>query len=60
MGLKIGWFSDLIIRILFVEGVIKTQKSLWEKIIAEIIRIAVGHFQLTYSNQIETHRREGK
>ena len=56
MGLKIGWFSDLIILIPLVEGLIKTQKSLWKKIIAEIIRIAGGHFQLTYSNQRETHR----
>ena len=55
MGLKIGWFSYLIILIPLVEGVIKTQKSLWKKIIAEIIRIAGGHFEQTYFNQIETH-----
>ena len=50
MGLKIGWFSDLIILILFVEGVVKTQKSLWKKIIAEIIRLAGGAGRTVLTN----------
>ena len=54
MGLKIGWFSDLIILILLVKGLIKTQKSLWKKIIAEIIRMLGGHFGRTYFHQRET------
>lgn len=56
MGLKIGRFSDLIILILLVEGLVKTQKSLWKKIIAEIIRMIGGHFGQTYFNQRETLR----
>ena len=54
MGLKIGWFSDLIILILLVKGAIKTQKSLWKKIIAEIIIMPGGQFLPTYFTQIET------
>ena len=50
MGLKIGWFSDLIILILLVKGVIKTQKSLWKKIIAEIIRLAGGERRTVLTN----------